>query len=584
MRVLLLHPEDSPCRGPWSHQHWDLIVDLGRSSPFSAAAWQEQARCPILRADSFRRDVEDLKLIRNIYSVGRGRLLDDEGIDWWDLTSLVVVPEMEIVLVLRRLAAEIRHDAELWATRPGWPASACALVMQRPLRTFSGNRLSRCIDRSAHYMQLFRRFPAAQIKQIFLDKYDAGYRWRSRFPARKKTLADPLILLPSAYENVSRMAASYARLLPGLSFLLVATRESGKTFVPPHNVQVRDLAAYASRNSPARETTSLLGNWESLKPVLRAAAQEFDILLQTGVFKLFPQWFRDCLHARNSWRGVIEREPVSGVLCGDDSNIYTRLPVLLAARRGIPTVDFHHGALDGHYILKDLPSDVYLVKSAMERDYLTRICGLPAEKLVDAAPLPAGAWQFEPTPQRLHSSAILFSEAYENAGLRAEEIYREILPPICRVAREAGHDVIVKLHPFESIAERRKLVRSVLSAQDSGLVTLVDGPMSPRLLSQAWFGVTIESTTVLECLSAGVPAFLCGWLNLSSYGYAAQYGRFGIGETLCSAKEIEEIPRRIAALRNFPKSQGFGKVADAEELRQWLTLRPVAQPGAKRVS
>lgn len=585
MRVLLLHPEDSPRRGPWSHQRWDLIVDLGRSSPFSAAAWQEQAGCPVLRADSFRRGVEDLKLIRHIYSVGRGRLLDDEGIDWWDLTSLVVVPEIETVLVLRRLAAEIGRDAELWATRPGWPASACALLMQQPLRTFSDSRWTRCIDRSAHYMQLFRRFPAAQIKQIFLDKYDAGYRWRSRFASRKKTLAGPVILLPSAYENVSRMAASYARLLPEQSFLLVATRESGKKFVPPHNVQVRDLADYASSDSPARETAPLLGNWESLKPVLRAAAQEFEILLQAGVFNVFPQWFRDCLHARNAWREVIDHEPVSGVLCGDDSNIYTRLPVLLAARRGIPTVDFHHGALDGRYLIKDLPSDVYLVKTAMERDYLTRVCGIPAEKLVDGAPLPADPRQFEQTLKRSRNSAVLFSEAYENAGLRAEEIYREILPPICRVAREAGHDVIVKLHPFESAAERKKLVRSVLSAPDSSLVTVVDGPLSPRLLSQAWFGITIESTTVLECLSAGVPAFLCGWLNLSSYGYVAQYGRFGIGEMLRSAKEIEEIPRRIAGLRNVPKGQqGFGKVADPEELRQWLTPRPVARPGAKRVS
>ncbi len=41
MRVLLLHPEDFPQRGPWSAQRWDLIVDLGRSSPASAAAWEE---------------------------------------------------------------------------------------------------------------------------------------------------------------------------------------------------------------------------------------------------------------------------------------------------------------------------------------------------------------------------------------------------------------------------------------------------------------------------------------------------------------------------------------------------------------
>src|SRR3974390_1342513 len=35
MRVLLLHPDDSPRQGPWSRQRWDLIVDLGKSSTFS---------------------------------------------------------------------------------------------------------------------------------------------------------------------------------------------------------------------------------------------------------------------------------------------------------------------------------------------------------------------------------------------------------------------------------------------------------------------------------------------------------------------------------------------------------------------
>jgi hypothetical protein len=584
MRILLLHPEDSPLCGPWSRQRWDLIVDLGRSSPFSAAAWQEQVRCPILRADSFRRGIEDLRLIREMFAPGRRRLLDEEGIDWWDLTSLVVVPQMEDALILRRLASEISVGAELWASRPGWPASACAILLQRPLRTFADGSFTRIVERSSHYAHLFHRFSPGQIKEIFLDKYDSGYLWRSRFISTPKTLAEPVVLLPSAYENVSRMAASYARLLPQQPFLLVATRQSAKKFALPPNVLVRDLAGYAKRDSPVREIASILANWEKLKPDLREAAPEFGVLLQAGVFNPFSQWFRDCLRARDAWREVIESEPVSGVLCGDDSNIYTRLPVLLAARRRIPTVDFHHGALDGRYILKDLPSDAYLVKTEMERDYLTRVCGLPFEKLVDGAPLPVLACLAQ-GKRRSGASAVLFSEAYENAGLRAEEIYRELLPHLCLLARETGHDVIVKLHPFESATERRRLVRSLLSPGDSQLVTVVEGPTSPRLLSQAWFGITIESTTVLECLSSDVPCFLCGWLTLSSYGYGAQYARFGIGEMLRNAEEIAEIPRRMDLLQSSPKKQqGFGAVANEEELRQLLTLRSAVLTGTRRIS
>ena len=539
----------------------------------------------MLRADSFRRGVDDLRAIRQLFSAGRSRLLDSEGIDWWDLTSLVVVPQAEDALILRRLAAEITPAAELWATRSSWPCNAWEVLLQRPVRTFSGNPLARSAASVTHYARLFRRFPPRQIKQIFLDKYDSGYRWRSRFAPANKPLAQSVVLLPSAYENVSRMAAAYARLLPDRTFLLVATRESAKKFVTPQNVQVRDLAIYAKHTSPAGEIASILLKWEALKTELRSLAREFEVLLQAGVFDPLPQWFRDCLCARDAWREVIEREPVSGVLCGDDSNIYTRLPVLLAAKRKIPTVDFHHGALDGRYLLKDLPSDAYLVKTGMERDYLTRICGLARERLVDGAPLPLSAQPGESQPQDAAGPAIFFSEAYENGGLRAEEVYREILPALCRVAIEAGRRVILKLHPFESVAERKRLVRSLLSAKEHKLVTIIAGPSSVRLLAQAWFGITIESTTVLECLSSGVPCFLCGWLSLSSYGYREQYARFGIGEMLRSAEEIAEIPSRIASLRSLPrKQQGFGKVATPEELRRLLTVGSPVQASVRCIS
>ena len=593
MRVLLLHPEDSPRCGPWSQQRWDLIVDLGKSSPGAAAAWQERMRCPILRSDSFRRGVEDLRTIRELFSFGRQRLLDEEGIDWWDLTSLVVVPQMEDALILRRIASEICTTSELWATRPAWPVNGLSSLLKCPLSVFSASPLARWTSRPAHYAQMLRRFSPAEIQQIFLDKYDAGYHWRSRFASAKKALPGPLVLLPSAYENVSRMSAAYARLLPDQPFLLVATRQSAKKFVPPQNVHVRDLAAYAKDDSPVSETASILAKWEKLKAELRAA-QEFAILLQGGVFDSFPQWFRDCLPARNAWREVLEREPVSAVLCGDDSNIYTRLPVLLAVRRKIPTVDFHHGALDGRYILKELPCDAYLVKTEMERDYLTRVCGLPVVKLVDGAPLPSPPLPSSPllSPRMLGeklrppaTSAILFSEAYENAGLRAAEIYREILSPLCRVARENGHNVIVKLHPFESVAARKTLIRHLLSPEDFKLVTVVEGPSSPRLFAQAWFGITIESTVVLECLSAGVPCFLCGWLKLSSYGYIEQYARFNVGEMLRNPEEIGGIPSRIGVLQNGAKrQQGFGSPAKPEDLRQLLFTGSLASAEARRIS
>jgi hypothetical protein len=598
MRVLLLQPEDSPERGPWSRQHWDLIVDLGKSTPFTEERWVRGRGCPVLRADSFRHGIADAKHVREMFSAGQGRLIDEEGIDWWDLMSLLVAPYALTLPALLSVAKQIGPSAELWATRPGGAARMVALTLRSALQTFEPSGLARSAGRAMHYAGLVRRFSAAQLKEIFLDKYDSGYRWRSRVASRPRRRDQPVVLLPSAYANVSRMAADYARLLPARPFLVVATRRSARQFVAPANVQVRDLAAYAKAGLASAEIASLTERWTKLRTDL-CESPELRVLVQAGLLDSFPDWIRNGVSARDAWREVLEGEPVDGVLCGDDSNLYTRLPVLLAARRKIKTVDFHHGAFDGRYALKHLPCDLYLAKNEMERDYLVRVCDLPADKVVIGAPGPANdsstneSSTFEsskiPSPSTEQhrsspTSAILFSEPYELAGMRTDEVYRELLPSLCQVARQGGHAVILKLHPFESLSQRRKLVHDNLSLEDRGLVTLVNGPLTSELMARAWFGITVESTTVVDCLRNGICCFLCGWMSLSPYEYPQQYARFGVGEVLQNAQQLLEIPSRLAEFQNRPPMKlNLSATVDPAMLEHWLTksqdagdARPVA--------
>jgi len=571
MRVLLLQPEDSPERGPWSRQLWDLIVDLGKSSLFSEERWTRQLGCPILRADPFRHGIADAKHVREMFSAGRGRLVDEEGIDWWDLMSLLVAPYALTLPALLSVAREIGTPAELWATRSGGVAGIVALALRRSLRTFEPNGLARSAARAMHYAGVIRRFSAAQLTEIFLDKYDSGYRWRSRVAGRQPRCSKPVVLLPSAYGNVSRMAAAYARLLPEQPFLMVATQRSARQFVVPPNIQLRRLGTYARADSADAEVTSLTERWVKLKADL-CESTDLRALARTGFLDSFPNWIRDGMSARNAWREVLEREPVEGVLCGDDSNLYTRLPVLLAVRRKIKTVDFHHGALDGRYALKDLPCDLYLAKNEMERDYLLRVCGLPAEKVVLGAPAPGNPPSANEPHHPSQSSAVLFSEPYEQAGMRADEVYRELLPSLCRVARQSGRGVIVKLHPFESFSLRRRMLRDILTPEDRDLVTVVDGPLTSELLTRTWFGITVESTTMIDCLQNGICCFLCGWLTLSSYEYAQQYARFGIGEVLRDAQQLSEIPSRLADFHDRPPMRlNLSITVDSAMLQRWLT-------------
>ena len=571
MRVLLVHPEDSPQRGPWAVQRWDLVVDLGRSSRFSAQRWQERLRCPVLRADSFRHGMEDLRRVRNLFASGRGHLLDEEGIDWWDLTSLVVVPEAESLITFERMVADVRPATELWTTRVGWSSKLMAALLGVELRAFGSNGLARSTNRVLHYARILRRFRAGQIKEILLDKYDSNYQFRSQLITRQSVSKKPVVLLPSAYRNVSRMAADYARLLTEQAFLLVATRQNAHEFSRPANVEIRDLAAYAGHKAPTKETASLLERWRLLQRKL-GATREYELLASAGVFQNFSRWFRDGLVARNAWRHVLEREPVQAVLCGDDSNIYTRLTVLLAAKRKIPTVDFHHGALDGRYLLKDLPCDIYLAKNEMEQDYLVRFCGLPSERIVIGPPSDVESSVTRTADRSDKTAVVFFSEPYEVAGMRPEEVYRELLPSLCRVARENGRSVVIKLHPFESRSQRTKLVRDVLQSDDRDLVTVIDGPLTPELMNRAWFGITVESTTAMDCMRNGVRCFLCGWLSMSSYEYPKQYARFGVGDALQDVRQVSEIPRRLAETKAQPVSRwNLFPTPNPALLRRWLT-------------
>jgi hypothetical protein len=519
---------------------------------------------PIFPLDSLWLGMKDFDAMRKLLRSGRNQLVDEMGLDWWDLISVAIYSTLAEAVLLRRLTGELDASAELYATRRGWPASGVALLLNRPLRTFPRTVRS---SQFHHYSELLRRFSFDQLAQIFFDKYDLRYRWRARFAARRRGPSGPLVLLPSAYTNVSRMAAAYASMLPEQQFLVVATRRSGTHFDPVPNVACTSLAAYAGGPEPHAEYQEILRQWQTLKQKLELLP-ELDLLLRAGVLDDFPYHFRDGLAIRDAWRNVLSRERVVAVMCGDGSNPYTRLPLILARQQGIPTLNFHHGALDGRNLMKELSSDFYLAKGEMERDYLLRICHLPSDRVMVAGPpLP------QPIPARGHgndeSSLILFfSEPYEAGGARTEEIYREILPPLARLASESGRKLVVKLHPFESRHERRVLIEKVLRPNDAARVEVVGGPFTPELVGKAWFALTVGSTTVIDCSLLGVPCFVCEWLDTSLHGYTQQYARFGVGRVLQSPAQLNELPRLLAG-PSIPLSEdSLLKPMDPEWLRR----------------
>lgn len=540
MRVLLLHPHDNfDSLSP--DQHWDAVVDLGRAPD---SFYQEQSALLGCRVDSvfdLASEIEDLKSWRPLFKCGLGTVVDHLGIDWWDVISCLLQPEMQDIRLALRLAERLKGCRELSATRPSTIGEALRIHLGIPIHILQ--------KKSNHSLMsgIFRRGRAAadlgfvQARQVVYDKYDPHYRWRSKLNAapHQRAGSTPVVLLPTAYSNVTKTALSYARLLPEQKFLLVVARESAAASSIPANVLTARLAAFTTKRKNSDELDELKGKWEAMEQSLQEHPV-FRLSVQTGIMRKGSAWLSRGISIRNAWQNVFEKREVIGCLCADDSNPYTRIPLLLADGRGMPAVACHHGALDCRMASKNLRFSTYLAKGEMERDFLERVCEVDHARVLIGAP----GLRTSKNLQGWNPDApwiTFFSEPYETDLWRVEAIYRQVLPLLCEAARRSRKSVVVKLHPFESVKQRRRLVGRCLSDEDLQVITIIDGPLSSEILAKTWCAVTVESTVAFECAAIGIPSFLCGWLRNPYAGYVGQYVRFGVGTLLSSPDDLLHI-------------------------------------------
>src|SRR5215813_11710733 len=104
MRVLLIHPEDDLQDGPWASQQWDRAIDLGTAGEESYAAAAAAFRCPIGRLAELRKDFREMHRVRELIRLGLNRLNDPFGLDWWELTSILVHEQFELAFLINELA------------------------------------------------------------------------------------------------------------------------------------------------------------------------------------------------------------------------------------------------------------------------------------------------------------------------------------------------------------------------------------------------------------------------------------------------------------------------------------------------
>ncbi|HEX7893424.1 MAG TPA: hypothetical protein VF447_04475 [Terriglobales bacterium] len=532
MRFLLLHPEDNALSSAWKAHAWDRVIDLGISGLAAYSEWEGSLGCKIEPYPSL--NGADFLQLRKMFRFGCGRLVDRGGLDWWDLLSLRWLDQFEQVVLLSRLLATLSEEDLIFVSSNG--AHARLLQALAPGRVHAIDAGQR--SRPWHRLSKLSRLRFGQTLEIIGDKYDGSYRLRRFFANRRTKSSDrPVVLLPSAYGNASRTELAYAGLLPEVDFLLVTTRRSGDVAAVPDNVGCARLAAYAVPGPEETELRSLLRSWEELRMDLNGCA-ELAVLRDTGCFDSFPAYLRQGLAIRDCWINLFDTEPVAAVFSADEKNPYTRIPVLLAQQHGLPAIACHHGSLDGRYLFSDIAADSFLAKSRMESEYLVDVCGAMEDRVL-VAPTPRDVI---PTGSGRKNRIVFFSEPYEASNCRARHAYREILPGLARIAATHSCELVVKLHPFESLRERKRMVKDTVPGPERDVIQFVTGALTPGLMQAMWFSVTVSSSAAVDCAMQEIPSFLCTWLDRYGYGYAEQYAKFGFARALSSPEQIAEIP------------------------------------------
>src|SRR5579872_1551466 len=526
MRVLLLHPEDSA--PPRNAGTWDLIVDLARAHQETYAAWAAESGCDVISIHEFAKEIDDLYLLRDVLHSGMGELIDESGIDWWDVMSLELISEFRGIMLAQRLAQKLGDKCEVCSSRRHTIAASLRHWLGVPVVNLEGLPL-KTFHKAVRWSHAISYMDGSQWTEIIRGRCAGLF---AVLASARPSSTRPRILCPTAYVNGSRTAVSLARQLPDHQFALVYTRSNGRLRWVPENVEQFALAHYSKR-AGAADIDSLLSRWETLRHRLTKQYQEFENANQTGILAKVPGLLRWGVQLREAWTQLLASENITACLCTDDSNPPTRIPLILSRKRGLPAIALHHGALDYAMAVKGHHADFYLTKSEIEHDYLQRTCRVSGEKLVRVQvpeSLPSTR------PSRFPDAFVFFTEPYEHFGWRRHEIYGDLVPRLRNVAERLNLRLVLKLHPFESAAWFQKILKP------GERIEVVSGPLTTNFLQTVKVAITVQSSVAIECQNFNIPVFLMAWLRDSLTGYVRQLASFGVGWRLESIDGIDKIP------------------------------------------
>ena len=155
-----------------------------------------------LVSTSLAEGVEDIHHLRELLQLGMGHVVDGWGIDWWDVLFLMIESELRQFMLMSRLAGELRVRLRT-LRQPRHAAGFRAAGIERSPASHLARNFRPVIHWARHYRDVLSQLDSAQITQAFQDRFDREHRVRRRFAKVRRASRHPVVLLPSAYVNVS---------------------------------------------------------------------------------------------------------------------------------------------------------------------------------------------------------------------------------------------------------------------------------------------------------------------------------------------------------------------------------------------
>jgi hypothetical protein len=278
----------------------------------------------------------------------------------------------------------------------------------------------------------------------------------------------------------------------------------------------------------------------------------FDRMLAWGLYStaLFDNW--------------AERARPAALVVGNP--VFEGYALHAARRQSVPTVLLQHGVLGDFCQFVDPPADHYIVRGWFWREFLSAAAAAKAKILNPA----------QPAVTRLANSADRRAILFLTAPFSMQEFWPsadldDILRTLLQAAFETNTELIIRVHPLESLGTYKAKVRELSSTSATlAKVTFSQGASLDPILERSAVAVTFASTAFLDCLRHRVPVVSFRWHDFSFRRQLEQHGVFHFAGSLAELRQI--VQRAIHGdLPPFAGDIGpFLASTPADELRRGL--------------